>query len=257
MLAILSPAKTLDYSPRKLTARRSMPAFLDQSEELIAQLQRMPVRRLRELMGISDELAAMNHARFQEWRRPFPKGAAKQALLAFKGDVYQGFDLESYTDDDWAYAQDHLRILSGLYGLLRPLDLMLPYRLEMGTPMKNARGRDLYAFWGDRLTRELAKALKKQGDEVLINLASKEYSRALQLGDLRATVIIPVFKDWKNGELKMITFFAKRARGAMADYVIRHRVADLEALRAFDTDGYQFDPERSTETAPVFTRTER
>lgn len=257
MIAILSPAKTLDYSPQSLVKRQTKPAFLSDTEELVAIAKTLSEEDLSRLMGISAKLAAINHERFQRWTTPFPKGEAKQALLAFKGDVYQGFDLESFSADDWEHAQAHLRILSGLYGLLRPLDAMLPYRLEMGTKLETGRGKDLYEFWGDRITLALNKALKAQGDEILVNLASNEYFGAVQKDRLKARVITPVFKDTKNGTLKIISFYAKKARGMMADFMIRKQLSHPEDLKAFDVAGYGYDDALSTEESYVFTRGEQ
>lgn len=257
MLAILSPAKTLDYSPQRLVSRKTKCAFLKDSEELIEQLRQLSSKRLGKLMGISEKLADLNHERFQAWTLPFPRGEAKQALLAFKGDVYQGFELERFTEEDWAFAQDHLRILSGLYGLLRPLDQMLPYRLEMGTKLKTNRGKDLYEFWGTQLTESLNKALKRQGDDILINLASNEYYGAVKKDALKARVVTPVFKDVKNGKLRFISFYAKLARGLMADFIIRNGIEAIEDLKAFAVDDYAFDASLSDEDTMVFTRGER
>lgn len=256
-MAILSPAKTLDYGPQSLVSRKTKPGFLKDSEELIAVVKQLTPKALGKLMGISEKLAELNHARFQAWEVPFPKGEAKQALLAFKGDVYQGFEFERFTAEDWSFAQDHLRILSGLYGLLRPLDQMLPYRLEMGTKLGTERGKDLYEFWGTQLTESLNKALKKQGDDVLINLASNEYFGAVKPAALKGRVVTPVFKDTKNGKLKIISFHAKRARGMMADFVIRNGLKKVEDLKAFDTADYGFDAGLSNEDTLVFTRAER
>lgn len=257
MLAILSPSKTMDFSPQTMVSRKTKPAFLKDSAELIDLLRPLSAARLRPLMDVSPALAELNRERFQAWRVPFPRGAAKQALLAFRGEVYQGFELESFSPEHWNFAQDHLRILSGLYGLLRPLDGMLPYRLEMGTPLKNPRGKDLYAFWAHRLTEALNKALKKQGDDVLVNLASKEHFQAVPLEGLKARVVTPVFKDIKNGRLMFITFYAKRARGMMADHIIREGLTDVEELKAFNGDEYAYDASLSDEDTLVFTRGER
>lgn len=257
MLAVLSPAKSLDYSEQFLTKKKSTPGFLDDSEVLIAQLKGMTAAQLSKLMGISAKLGELNYERNQAWQRPFPKGEAKQALLAFKGDVYQGFELDRYQDADWPYAQDHLRILSGLYGLLRPLDLILPYRLEMGTKMATDRGKDLYEFWGTKITDALNKALKKQGDDVLVNLASNEYFGSVKTSHLKGRVVTPIFKDTKNGKLKIISFYAKRARGMMADFMIRNRISKPGDLRQFDTAGYGYDANLSSEDTLVFTRGEQ
>lgn len=257
MLAILSPAKTLDFNPQSLVSKKTKPAFLDDSQALIDVLKALSVDEVSGLMGISQKLAELNHDRYQCWQLPFPRGESKQALLAFKGDVYQGFDLDTFSEDNWAFAQDHLRILSGLYGLLRPLDQILPYRLEMGTKLATERGRDLYQFWGDSLTDGLNKALKKQGDDVLVNLASNEYFGAVKPAGLKGRVVTPVFKDMKNGKLKIISFFAKKARGMMADYMIRNGLTDVEDLKGFAEADYGFDASLSDENTLVFTRAER
>ena len=256
MLAILSPAKTLDYSPQRLVSRKTNCEFLKDSEELIGGLSKLSSKDVGKLMGISEKLADLNRERFQTWTVPFPKGAAKQALLAFKGDVYQGFDLECFSEEDWRFAQDHLRILSGLYGLLRPLDQMLPYRLEMGTKLKTTRGKNLYEFWGTQLTDSLNKALKRQGDDILVNLASNEYYGAVKKEALKARVITPVFKDTKNGKLKIISFYAKLARGLMADFIIRNRIEGVEDLKGFAAAAYGFDASLSEGSTLVFTRGE-
>ena len=257
MLAILSPAKTLDYSSPQLVSRKTKCEFLKDSEELIEGLRQLSSMRLGKLMSISEKLADLNRDRFQAWKLPFPRGEAKQALLAFKGDVYEGFELERFTEADWAFAQDHLRILSGLYGLLRPLDQMLPYRLEMGTKLKTRRGKDLYEFWGMQLTESLNKALKRQGDDILVNLASNEYYGAVQKGALKAQVVTPVFKDVRNGKLRFISFYAKLARGLMADFIIRNAIEEVEDLKGFAVDGYAFDASLSDDDTLLFTRGER
>ena len=254
MLAILSPAKTLDYSPQNLVSRKTKPGFLQDSEELICALRKLSARDLRELMGISPALADLNHQRFQRWTVPFPRGQAKQALSAFKGDVYRGFKLASFRKEDWDFAQDHLRILSGLYGTLRPLDAILPYRLEMGTKLATHRGSNLYEFWGTRITESLNKAIRKQGDDILLNLASNEYFRAVKPQALKGRLVNAVFKDTKNGKLKVINFYAKHARGMMADFVIRHRLTRVDDLKGFNEADYGFDDTLSDESTLVFTR---
>ena len=204
-------------------------------------------------MKISAKLGELNAARFQQWQLPFSLDNARQAILAFKGDVYTGLEAETFSEDDFAFAQEHLRILSGLYGLLKPLDLIQPYRLEMGTPFRNPRGKDLYAFWGDRLTQALNEMLAAD-DQVLINLASNEYFHAIQPKVLNARVITPQFRDWKNDQYKMISFYAKKARGMMSAYMIRHRVTDPEALKDFNVGGYYFSQEQSKGDTWVFLR---
>lgn len=254
MLLVISPAKTLDYESPLPTRRHTQPAFIEHSMELIAGLRELSPARLSELMGISDKLAGLNAARFGSWSPSFTAENARPAILAFKGDVYTGLQAEEFSEADFDYAQQHLRMLSGLYGLLRPLDLMQPYRLEMGTAFKNARGKDLYAFWGDRISEWLNLALKEQGDDVLVNLASKEYFSAVKRPALKARVIDCEFRDFKNGEYKIISFHAKKARGLMARYVIRNRLEHPKAMTAFDEAGYRYAPERSSANNLVFLR---
>lgn len=253
MLAVISPAKTLDFDTPPHIDQYTQPDFLKQSRQLIGELQQLNPEQISSLMSISSKLGELNHQRFMNWKTPFKPTNAKPAALAFRGDVYTGLDADSLTEDDFAFAQDHLRILSGLYGLLRPLDLIQPYRLEMGTRFQNTGGDNLYQFWGDRLTQALNKQLKEAGP-VLINLASKEYFSAVQPGKLNADVITPVFKDCKNGKYKIISFYAKKARGLMSAYIIKHRLTDPEGLKAFDSEGYYFSPEQSTAREWVFLR---
>lgn len=248
MLTVISPAKTLDYDTPPVTQRHTLPQYLDDSQELIVQLRELSPAQIAELMHLSDKLAGLNAARFGSWTPDFTPANAKQALLAFKGDVYTGLDAESLGEDDFSYAQDHLRMLSGLYGLLRPLDLMQPYRLEMGTKLANARGKDLYAFWGTRISEWLNQALADQGDDVLLNLASNEYFSAVKKSALKARVIDVDFKDLKNGQYKIISFYAKKARGMMSRFVIQERVNDPEQLKRFDAQGYYYSAEQSNPT---------
>ena len=208
-------------------------------------------------MSLSDKLASLNVARYGSWERESTPQNAKQALLAFKGDVYTGLNAEDFNADDFAFAQQHLRMLSGLYGLLRPLDLMQPYRLEMGTKLSNPRGKDLYTFWGERISQWLNDDLAAQGDQVLLNLASQEYFGAVKPKALNARVIDTVFKDRKNGQYKIISFYAKKARGLMARYVIKERLQDPEGLKDFNLDGYRFDAASSSDNQLVFLRDEQ
>ncbi|HEN8801213.1 peroxide stress protein YaaA [Pseudomonas sp. CM25] len=254
MLTVISPAKTLDYDTKPVTERFTLPQYLDDSQELIQQLRDLSPAQISELMHLSDKLAGLNAARFGSWTPDFTPANAKQALLAFKGDVYTGLDAESLGEDDFSYAQDHLRMLSGLYGLLRPLDLMQPYRLEMGTKLANARGKDLYAFWGTRISEWLNQALAEQGDDVLLNLASNEYFSAVKRSALNARVINVDFKDWKNGQYKIISFYAKKARGMMSRFVIQQRISDPEQLKRFDVQGYYYSAEQSKADHLVFLR---
>ncbi|WP_341232146.1 peroxide stress protein YaaA [uncultured Methylophaga sp.] len=253
MLTVISPAKTLDFDTPVSTNKYSEPRFLDQSQQLIEQLKKLSSQEIANLMKISDKLAGLNMVRFQQWQTPFTEENAKQAILAFKGDVYTGLAAETLDDKGLDFAQQHLRILSGLYGVLRPLDLMQPYRLEMGTPFQNDAGRDLYSFWGDKIRQSLEgePALK---DGVLINLASNEYFKAVDAKKLNATIITPVFKDWKNGQYKMISFYAKKARGLMSRYIIDQQINTPEKLKQFDSDGYRYSEEMSQKNDWVFIR---
>jgi cytoplasmic iron level regulating protein YaaA (DUF328/UPF0246 family) len=211
-------------------------------------------KKLMNLMQISQNIAELNVERFNNWELPFNPENAKQALLAFKGDVYSGLSASTLSEDELNYAQTHLRIISGLYGLLRPLDLMQPYRLEMGLKLKSKKGKTLYQFWGDKITDGLNYQLAEQHDPVLINLASNEYFKSVKMKNLDARLITPEFKDWKNGKYKMIQFFAKKARGLMARYAIDHKLQQPEDLQNFDYDGYTFNSELSQEDNWVFSR---
>ncbi|MFG0380126.1 peroxide stress protein YaaA [Pseudomonas sp. zbq_18] len=254
MLMVISPAKTLDYETPPTTPLFTQPQHLDHAQELIAQLRQMSPQQIGELMHLSDKLAALNVARYGSWERPFNPSNAKQALLAFKGDVYTGLAAEDFSEADFDFAQRHLRMLSGLYGVLRPLDLMQPYRLEMGTKLANARGKNLYEFWGDDISGWLNQALAEQGDEVLLNLASNEYFGAVKRKALNARVIDTEFKDLKNGQYKIISFYAKKARGLMARYVIKERLRDPAGLKDFNYQGYRYSAEQSKPDSLVFLR---
>lgn len=254
MLVVLSPAKTLDYESPVPVLPLTTPGFLAQSEALVGLLRDLSVQELARLMDLSDKLAALNAARFGEWSPEFTDANSRAAILAFRGDVYEGMEAWTFDAADHAFAQSRLRILSGLYGLLRPLDRLQPYRLEMGTALRNPAGRNLYAFWGDVLARALNEALAAQGDGVLVNLASEEYSRAALTPALRARVVTPQFREEKDGRLRMVSFYAKRARGLMAGWIVRNRLTDPAALRGFDADGYGLDEGLSSGDALVFTR---
>jgi len=253
MLIVISPAKTLDFDSPAHTDRYTEPQFLPQSQQLVEQLKKLSSQEVASLMKISDKLAGLNLARFQQWALPFTDKNAKQAILAFKGDVYTGLNAETLDEKGLEFAQQHLRILSGLYGVLRPLDLMQPYRLEMGTPFPNKAGKDLYHFWGDQLRQSLEAEPALQ-DGILINLASNEYFKAVNGKKLKATIITPIFKDWKNGQYKMISFYAKKARGLMSRYIIDQQITSAEKLKKFDSEGYRFSAEMSQDNEWVFLR---
>ena len=257
MLIVVSPAKTLDFDTPPVISEFTQPQLLAESALLIERARQLTPTDIGQLMKISDKLAGLNAARFADWQPDFTPGNAKQALLAFKGDVYTGLDAENLSAKDFEFAQQHLRMLSGLYGLLRPLDLMQAYRLEMGTKLDNVRGKDLYQFWGDIITDKLNDALAEQGDNVLINLASNEYFKAVQPKRLAGQIITPVFKDCKNGQYKIISFYAKKARGLMARYIIQNQLTQVSQLTAFDTDGYYFVEAESTATELMFKREEQ
>ncbi|MCC2959216.1 peroxide stress protein YaaA [Massilia sp. IC2-278] len=252
MLLVISPAKSLDLDTPTPTREHTLPDFIDRAGQLIGVLRDLSPGQVGDLMHISDALAALNVTRYASWTADHADGY--QAVMAFDGDVYGGLDARSLPPEAIAFAQRHLRILSGLYGQLRPLDLIHPYRLEMGTKLANPGGKDLYTFWGETITRALNAELEKTGSATLVNLASEEYFKSVKPKLLAAPVITPVFEDWKNGKYKIISFYAKRARGMMARYAIENGVTDPEALKEFDVDGYAFVPEESKERTWVFRR---
>lgn len=257
MLILISPAKTLDYQSPLATTRYTQPELLEYSQQLIGVARQLSAPQIGKLMGISDKLADLNATRFHDWHPEFTPKNARQAILAFKGDVYTGLQAETFGEADFDFAQQHLRMLSGLYGVLRPLDLMQPYRLEMGIKLENAKGKDLYQFWGEAITDTLNQALKAQGDDVVINLASDEYFRSVKTKRLQGQIIKPVFLDEKNGQFKVISFYAKKARGLMSRYIIENRLTQPEQLARFDSDGYFFDADASDKGEMVFKRHER
>lgn len=257
MLVLLSPAKSLDYESPLLTKKSTKPRFIDDSAELIESLRKLSVAEVGDLMSISDKLAELNHGRFADWQPDFTKENARPAILAFTGDVYQGMALTEWDGDDFSRAQKQLRILSGLYGVLRPLDLMQPYRLEMGTKFKNDRGKNLYEFWGSQVTALLNQDLKKSGGDLVINLASNEYFSAVKKKELAGELVTPVFKDEKNGVYKIISFYAKKARGMMADFIVREEIQTIEALKKFKTSGYRYSAAESDGNTLVFLRKEQ
>ncbi|NJN23777.1 MAG: peroxide stress protein YaaA [Acaryochloridaceae cyanobacterium RL_2_7] len=253
MLMVISPAKTLDFSPRDCSDY-TIPDQLDQSQELVEQLRELSPSEIGTLMKISPKLSDLNYQRFQDFHLPFSMDNAKPALLAFKGDVYKGIDTATYKPDDLNFAQKHLRILSGLYGILRPLDLIQPYRLEMGTKFQNAKGKNLYEFWGSQISELINQSLEGQSENVLVNLASNEYFKAIDQKRLKARLLNIAFKEHKNGAYKVVAIHAKRARGLMVDYGVRNRIQTVEALKGFDLEGYVFREDLSTESDWVFAR---
>ncbi|HPW85308.1 MAG TPA: peroxide stress protein YaaA [Rhodoferax sp.] len=254
MLFLLSPAKSLDYETPLGDQPHTLPMFVPQSKELIAVLRTQSPQQIAELMSLSDKLSALNVARYLAWSPKATPKNARQAVLAFNGDVYDGLNAKTLTPDDLAWAQDHVCILSGLYGVLRPLDLMQPYRLEMGTRLSNPGGKDLYQFWGTQIADYLNTRLRSDVSPVVINLASQEYFKAVDTKALKARVVECVFQDYSAGQYKIVSFFAKRARGLMARYAATHRLVQPEQLRAFDLDGYAWAAAESTSERLVFRR---
>lgn len=257
MLAIISPAKTLDFETPSPHFAFSQPNLTAYSQELIEICKQFSPAELGSLMSISDKLASLNVARFADWQLEHNEKNSKAALFAFKGDVYTGLEAETLTTKQVEYAQQHLRMLSGLYGLLKPLDLMQPYRLEMGTKLANPKGKDLYAFWGSVITDALQQAIDEQGDNILVNLASDEYFNSVKTKQLNVTIVKPVFLDEKNGKFKQISFYAKKARGMMVRFMLENRYENVEQLKAFNYSGYWFDEDSSTGAELVFKREEQ
>jgi cytoplasmic iron level regulating protein YaaA (DUF328/UPF0246 family) len=254
MLIVVSPAKTLDYDTPAKTTVLTQPDYLDKSQELISRLRQLSSLDISELMKVSTKIADLNFDRYESWDKRFTEKNAKQAVLAFKGDVYTGLNAETFSAKDFTFAQQHLRILSGLYGLLRPLDLMQPYRLEMGTKLSTAHGKNLYEFWGSTITEGLNAQLKKIKADTLINLASNEYFKAVKPKELKGEIITPAFKEFKDGDYKMIGIYAKKARGMLSRYIIKHQLSDPQDIKAFDEEGYKFSKKLSQGNTWVFSR---
>ncbi len=254
MISVISPAKTLDFDSPPTTNTYTQPDFIAESEKIMAKLKKTSKKRIGILMDISKNLVDLNFERYQDWAPDFDKESSRQAILAFKGDVYIGLEADKFAEDDLEFAQKHLRILSGLHGILKPLDLIRPYRLEMGTSLKVGRRENLYDFWKDKIYKNLNSAIEESGSNVLINIASNEYFSAVDTKKLKAEIVKVDFKDFKNGEYKMLSFFAKKARGMMARYIIDHRINDPESIKSFNSDGYYFSEELSTSGHFVFLR---
>ena len=254
MLTVISPAKTLDFDTKPTTRRATQPEFLERSAQLVEQARALSPSDIQALMGVSENIANLNHERFMNWGTPFTLDNAKQSVLAFKGDVYTGLEADTMTREQLSFAQNHLRILSGLYGLLRPLDLMQPYRLEMGLKFANDQGKNLYEFWGDAINETLDRHVAKSGSRVLVNLASNEYFKSVKARTLDADVVTPIFKDLKGGKYRVVSFFAKKARGQMARFIIDHELNEPDGLKKFKQDGYQYSKSESSARELVFTR---
>lgn len=254
MIAVLSPAKTLDYSPLDRSFDQTLPVFSEETTKLVKVLKKKSKNKLKALMKISDNLAAENVQRYQDFTEDYTHENSKEAIFAFKGDVYRGFDAETLTKPQIKYAQKHIRILSGLYGVLKPLDLMQPYRLEMGTKLSTRRGKNLYEFWGRRITEDLNTEFAQQKTDTLVNLASNEYFKSVRKKDINGEIIDITFKEYKGDELKFISFNAKRARGLMARYMVINKTKKIEDLKGFNLEDYYFSEEGSSETELLFVR---
>ena len=254
MLALISSAKTLDFETEVKSDIETWPEFSGDSNLLIKGLKKLSPSALSKLMGVSDQLGELNARRFGQWQTNLTGSNAKPALMAFKGDVYTALDAPSYKASDIKFAQKHLRILSGLYGLLRPMDLIQPYRLEMAVKYESDRGKNLYGFWGDKITLELNEQLQSVRSHTIVNLASNEYFKVVKQKLLEAEVVTPVFRDYKNGDYKIISYFAKKARGLMSSYIVQNRIIEVGDLKTFDIDGYHFNKKLSSEQELLFTR---
>ncbi|MDC0609322.1 peroxide stress protein YaaA [Vibrio sp.] len=257
MLIVVSPAKTLDYESPLATKEFTYPELVEDSKELIEVCRKLSPADIASLMKVSDKIAGLNAARFEQWSETFTLDNSRQAILAFKGDVYTGLEAETFSEQNFNYAQGHLRMLSGLYGLLKPLDLMQPYRLEMGTKLGNPRGSNLYQFWGNIITDKINAAMADVDTSTLVNLASNEYFKSVKPAKVKGNIITPVFKDCKKGQYKVISFYAKKARGMMARYIIENEINDVEKLKQFDTAGYYFVESESSDKELVFYREEQ
>ncbi len=254
MLILISPAKTLDYETPPITNEFSQATYLEHAQLLIERARNYTVADISQVMKVSEKIATLNVERFKNWHTPFTQENAKQALLAFKGDVYTGLDATSLSEDDLAFSQQHLRILSGLYGLLRPLDLMQAYRLEMGRNIDTARGKNLYQFWGEIISDGINSQLEEIHSPYLINLASNEYFKSVKPALIQGEIITPEFKEYKNGHYKIMGVYAKKARGKMSRYIIQNRLKEPEQIKAYNLDGYAYNEQLSNGTSWVFSR---
>jgi len=254
MLILISPSKTIDFEVSKKAVNPSQPEFLDEAQKLVEIMRKFSPSQLQDLMRINPKLADLNAKRFMDWQLPFTEENARQALLVFKGEVFTGLNAGTLNTEDLLFSQHHLRILSGLYGVLRPLDLIQAYRLEIGTKLKTKQGKDLYQYWGNKITDSINKALKDSGQNVIINLASNEYFNSIDKKKLNAEIYTPAFKDYKNGKYKFLTVYGKRARGMMARFIIKNRINEVEQLKLFEDDGYYYNDNLSDGLEWVFTR---
>lgn len=254
MITVISPAKTLDFESPIPFQGESEAVFLKESAQLVKVLKKLKPNDWSELMSVSSKIAYLNHDRMAQWKLPFQEGSARQALLAFKGEVYHGLDAYSLSQNEMDYAQNHLRMLSGLYGVLRPYDLIMPYRLEMGIKLAVKNHENLYQFWGNKITQNIQKCLQEQPEAVLVNLASNEYFKSINISKLKAKIITPIFKEAKGEDYKVITIFAKKARGLMSRFIIQNQIEKPDDLKFFDAEGYYYNESLSTKTELTFTR---
>ena len=257
MIVVLNSSKTLDFETSACISKHSVPEFADDSKLLVKALRRLSLADFSKLMGVSEKLALLNVERYKNWQASPSAPAAKQSLLAFKGDIYAAIDVDNYSMNEFNFAQKHLRILSGLYGILRPLDLIQPYRLEMAAKLSTKRGKGMYAFWGNRINQALNAALKQEKSGTLINLASLEYFKAVKAGQLKANVVTPVFREYRDSSYRVVAIYAKKARGLMSDYIIRNHLTRVDDLKAFDLEGYRYNARLSSEVQWFFTRGEK
>jgi len=254
MLIIISPAKTLDYESPVFVKGQSDITFAKESKQLIKILKKLKAEEIEKLMNVSHKIAMLNYDRFAQWKYPFNEQEGRQALFAFKGEVYNGLDAYTLSQEDADFAQNHLRMLSGLYGVLKPYDLILPYRLEMGTKLQTEKFNGLYEFWGEKIRKNLQKAINESGSDILVNLASAEYFKAAQLKKINADIITPSFKEARDDGYKMITIYAKKARGLMTRFIIQNKINNAEDLKHFDSEGYFYNEELSKGNEYIFTR---
>ena len=254
MITLLSPSKKLNLDSQDIIDHYTQCEFIKSAETLANEAKNLTENDLKDLMDISDKLAKLNRERFDRWALPFNQENAKQAVLAFDGGVYSGLKADTFSDKDFTFAQDHLRILSGLYGILKPLDLIQPYRLEMGVGFQNPKGKDLYAFWKESITKSLNKTLKKHSSPIIINCASIEYFSAIDLSKLNGDILSIVFKEYRNDELKFISFNAKKARGLMTQYIMKNKIDKSSDIKDFNYEDYKFDSKLSEDNTFVFTR---
>ncbi len=254
MIIILSPSKTMNFEDQVTANKYSSPVFQREAQTLVQTLQQFKPEDIKKLMDVNDKIAELNYQRFQEFDLSFNPSSGRQALLAYRGDVYAGLDIANYSEQDLKFAQEQVRIISGLYGLLRALDIIQPYRLEMSNKLENPQGKDLYTFWGHKITNQIRKELQEHQNQTLVNLASNEYYKAIDHDQVKQQLVTPVFKEYKDGKYKTIAIYAKKARGMMTDYIIQNKIEDPEGIKGFDYEGYHFNADLSSDREWIFTR---